>query len=572
MRKVFSLTVLFAAATMVAVQVRNSTRTETKNEKESLEEIETEIDHENDSDGPEEFLKFHQGIRTRSDESKPGYPANYQWTELQKAQRFSTKKAITSARVQSGNGVINYAERGPANVPGRTRGLLVDPDDATHKTWLAGSASGGIWKTINAGTSWQWLTPSISNLATTTLAMAESNHNTIYAGTGEGFGLVDGVNGTGIFKSADRGTTWSLLFNSVSLGPINRLAVDPTNENNLLVASNLGIYHSTDGGGNWSQVFQVPNNSGLYIQDLRATPGNFSTLYAAQYGVGVLKSMDGGTTWNKSNIGMAPSGRVEISISPVKTDRMSASAEGALSCTNSDLYLSDDGGTTWFLVTLTLSAKTVDYLSTQGWYDNTVAFSPYNKNVVYVAGVGAYQITLGSASVGSSGSYSLQVNNTTSFLTLVNFGASADGGKLDIGSSANSDSVQVRFGSGLTQKAHRFLVPVDSTSGVSPSKYSYQDYVDVPFQVWDVSKNQQLMVSFRDQDRNGVFDLLAQNTTSTATQQSREYIFINNVAYNPTTPNSSIATNGGQVFQEMFFFWPVLAGSGTWARTSLPPW
>jgi hypothetical protein len=565
MRKVFSLTALFVLTTIVAVHFRSRL----KDENDFFEAKEIESERENESDGPEKFLRFHQGIRTRSDEEKPGYPTNYQWAELQRARHFSAKRSVLAARTQSGgNGVISYTERGPGNVPGRTRGLIVDPDDATHNTWFAGSASGGIWKTTNGGTSWQWLTPSIPNLATTTLAMAESNHNTIYAGIGEGFGLVDGVNGNGIFKSIDRGVSWNLLTNSAPLGSVNRLAVDPSNENNILAAANSGIYHSIDGGTNWTKVY-----SGV-VQDLRPTPGNFLILFAAENRVGVLKSIDGGVTWNKSNTGMSPSGRVEIAVSPKKTNRIIASAQGTLSGAKSDLYLSDDGGLSWYLVSLSLANKTVDYLATsssdQGWYDNTVAFSPYNQDVVYIGGIGSYQITLGSVNSSSSGSYAMQEINTSSFLTLVNFGASASGGKLETGSGVNSDTVQIRFGPGLTQKAHRFLVPVGSTSGVPAASYSYQDYVDVPFQVWDLKTKQQLMVSFRDQDRNFKFNLLPLNTSATdATQQSREYIFVNNVPYNPGAPNPSIATAGGQEFQEMYFFWPV-GSSTTWDPNTLP--
>ena len=151
----------------------------------------------------------------------------------------------------------------------------------------------------------------------------------------------------------------------------------------------------------------------------------------------------------------------------------------------------------------------------------------------------------------------------TSFLTLVNFSASFGGGTLEVGSFANA-SVEVRFGSGKTQKAHRFLVPAGATSGVPDVSYSYADYVDVPFEVWDVTNNKQLMVSFRDQDRNGQFNLLLQNTEGDATTNSREYIYISNVDYNATTPSANIATNGGHIFQEMYFFWPVLADGKTW--------
>lgn len=519
---------------------------------------------ENREDGPMQFLKFHLGIRTGIDQEKPAYPHNYQIAELRKAQTSSSKK-FAAARVESiANGVTQFTERGPGNVPGRTRGLIVDPDDATHNTWFAGSASGGIWKTTDGGNNWQWLTSTLPNLATTTLAMASSNHNVIYAGTGEGFGLIDGVSGSGIFKTTNKGTNWSYLSSTSTIGDVNRIIVNPSDETMVIAATNTGIYKSTNGGTSWTKVF-----SGV-VQDLRATPSDFTVLYAAQYGVGVIKSIDAGSTWASSNKGMAPSGRVEIDVSPVQTNRIIASAEGSLSGGNTDLYVSDDGGTSWYLVTLSLSGKTVDYLGSQGWYDNTVAFSPYSKDVVYAGGTGVYKVTLGAAQTSTAGTYNMSEKNTSSFLSLTNFNATYYGGKLEVGTAVNQDSIEVRFGTGLSQKANRFLVPTGATSGVADANYSYQDYVDVPFQVWDVTKNQQLMVSFRDQNRNGVFDLIASNTTSSdATQQSREYLFIHSTTYS-TTPSSSLTVSGGQAVNQMYFIWPVLAASATWTPNSLP--
>jgi photosystem II stability/assembly factor-like uncharacterized protein len=519
---------------------------------------------ENREDGPMEFLKFHLGIRTGIGQDKPAYPHNYQLTELRKAQASSSKK-FSAARTESvANGVTQFTERGPGNVPGRTRGLIVDPDDATHNTWFAGSASGGIWKTTDGGSTWQWLTSSLPNLATTTLAMASSNHNVIYAGTGEGFGLIDGISGSGIFKTTNKGTNWSFLSSTSTLGDVNRIVVNPSDETMVIAATNSGIYKSTNGGTSWTKTF-----SGV-VQDLCPNPSDFSILYATQYGTGVIKSVDTGTTWALSNKSMAPTGRLEIDVSPVQPNRIVASAEGSLSGGNTDLYVSDDGGASWYLATLSLAGKTVDYLGTQGWYDNTVAFSPYSKDVVYVGGTGVYKITLGSAQTSSAGTYSMTEKNTSSFLSLTNFNATYYGGKLEVGSAVNQDSIEVRFGSGLTQKANRFLVPSGATSGVADASYTYQDYVDVPFQVWDVTKNQQLMVSFRDQNRNGAFDLIASNTTSSdATQQSREYLFIHSTAYS-TTQSSSLTVSGGQAVNQMYFIWPVLAASATWTPNALP--
>ena len=556
MKRIAPLVVLFVAGLMFVISKKSSTTNSSDGDRNQV--------REQRQDSPESFIAFHRGIRTQEGMNAPAYEDNYQFKELEKARRSAARKS-SSARTQAGNGVIEFTERGPANVPGRTRGLLVDPDDAAHRTWYAGSASGGIWKTTNAGTSWQWLTPFLPNLATSVLVMAESDHNIIYAGTGEGFGNLDGVQGHGIFKSTDRGSTWNFLPSTSDMTEINRMVVNPADANIVLAASNSGIFRSADGGTTWTQVY-----TGL-VQDLRAVSGNFNTLYATHYSVGVIKSTNGGLTWSLANTGINTNGRVEIAISPIKTDRIFASAEGTLSGSNSDLYVSDDGGATWSLVDLSLSNKVLNYLGSQGWYDNTIVCDPYNQDVVYVGGIGAYRIQLTAGGAGTAvGSYTMEEFNTASFINLINFGAEAYQGKLDLGEAANKTNVELRFGLGRSQKAHRFTVPVGSTSGVPEANYSYVDYVTVPFEVWDISTNRQLMVSFRDQDANGKFNLYEANTTGAPTEQSREYLFINNVTYDAAAANTSIAKGGGHIFQLMYNIWPTLTTGGTWNPDALP--
>jgi photosystem II stability/assembly factor-like uncharacterized protein len=530
---------------------------------------ETEEALESPSQGYQEYVKYHLSIRTRVDEVVPSYEPNYQSTELGKALHnlAIAKKTSGFARTaDDGNGVIRYTDRGPGNVPGRTRGLIVDPDDPTHKTWYAGSASGGIWKTANGGADWRWLTTDVPNLQTTTLVMAESNHNIIYAGMGESFSslvIAISIAPHGVLKSIDRGETWKLINNTSNFGPINRLIVDPTNENVVLAASTLGIFRSTDGGSNWIKVLNGR------IEDLHSTPGNFSILYATYNGLGVFKSVDAGITWTKSSKGMVTNGRIEIDISPVDPNRLAASVEGNSSGVHSDLFVSDDAGANWKLVSLILAGKTLDYLGFQGSYNNTISFSPYNKDVVYVGGQGLYQVTFGSPTTGSF-VYSINENNTAPFVNLLDFGGNSYGGKLDVNNSAVQDSVEIRFGPGLSQKTHRFLVPIGATSNVPASNYSYQDYIDVPFQVWNKKTNTQLMASFRDQGRDGKFNLIEENFSGSDVSQSREYFFINNVAYNAVSPSSSIVTNGGHMFNLMYFIWPVLPSGASWNPSQLP--
>ncbi|MCA6407423.1 MAG: T9SS type A sorting domain-containing protein [Cytophagales bacterium] len=515
------------------------------------------------ADGPEEFIKFHKDIRTPEDATSPQYKNGFLISELRAAQ-LTAQAARKNGRTQA-NGVLEWKERGPSNVPGRTRGLLVDPADPTRNTWLAGSASGGVWKTTNAGNSWVLVTPDLSNLATTVLAMAASNPNTIYLGTGEGFGNIDGVQGNGMYKSTDRGQTWSYLPTTSNFDDINRAIVDPNNENIVVVATNSGIYKTTNGGNNWTKVSTL-----TFIQDLKATPGNFSIQYSTRNGVGVLKSINAGDTWTLSNVGMGQMLRCEIDISPVKTNRIFAS------CENGDspkMLMSDNAGVSWSIINLTLNNVPLDFLGGtqlddgQGWYDNTIACDPFDRDVVYFGGINLFRAKLESAA-STGGFYIVEDVGFSNFMTLTNF-SGASNGSFDVGSSSNNISVEVRFGPSRSQKAHRFLVPTGSSSGVAAVNYSYQDYINVPFEVWDITNNRQLMASFRDQGRDGAFDLIPGNVDSPdATLQAREYLFINNVAYNASSPSADISKNGGHEFSMMFNIWPFLTQGATWPPTT----
>ena len=523
-------------------------------------------------DGPAEFIKFHNGIRTREGESTPGYEPGFKIIELQKAKFNQAKQARNSVGAELQASGIEWTERGPVNVPGRTRGLLVDPDDATKNTWFAGSASGGVWKTTNGGTNWTLITPDLSNLATTVLVMAGSNHNVIYLGTGEGFGNLDGVSGNGIFKSIDRGQSWTYLPSTSTFDDINRAIVSPVDPGIVIVATNNGIYRTTNGGNNWTQVSSLP-----LIEDLNATQGNFSVQYATQKTKGVLKSTDGGINWALSNTGMSPSGRIEIDISPVDPNRIFASAEGTLSGSKSDLYVSNDAGVTWTIVDVSFNNATIDFLGGQGWYDNAIACDPFNADIVYVGGVNIFRLQLGTGST-SVTKYNVEENNT-SFMNLVNFNANQYQGKISVGTGTNKN-VEVRFGPGKSQLAHRFTVPPaggtnqNGGPGVPDNQYIYQDYASVPFEVWEIDNGgndvRQLMVSFRDQERDGQFNLKKQDAVNDPDLlTSREYIFIHDISYQ-STPASLVAINGGQVVSRMYFFWPVLSTGKKWPDDIVP--
>ena len=348
-------------------------------------------------DEPDMFAEFQKTIRTRDGEPSPNYSVNYLMEELTKSQKQSKLFKSTA---------LNWIERGPGNVSGRTRGIIVDPSDATNKTWFAGSVGGGIWKTTNSGLTWENTTPDFPNLATTVLAQALSNPNIIYCGTGEGFFNADAVNGAGIFKSTDHGNTWVQLTSTANFDfrNVNRIIVDPANPDIVLACTNPGpsslsnpggVHRSTNGGITWTRVFSSTSNK---TQDLKADPLNFSIQYCTVNNDGVYKSTDSGLTWTKSSAGLTTNGRIEIAVSKSNPNYIYASAQ---TNTGSGLYLSEDKAATWLLVNST-DGKPQNWLQSQGWYDNTIAVHPFDEKIVFFGGVDLWKAQIQSGSTSTT--------------------------------------------------------------------------------------------------------------------------------------------------------------------------
>lgn len=537
-------------------------------------------------DGPEKYAFFHQAIRAGVTDfenlsNDQLYPAGYQRKALMEARnRYNPNRS--NRRTKS----LNFIERGPVNVPGRTRALIVDPTDPTGNTWFAGSVSGGIWRTNNAGELWTELTEGLPNIAFTTMDMPTSNPNIIYAGTGEGsYGGLSGVNGNGIFKSTDNGNTWVQLESTDNEEFINvsRIIVNPDNENEVIACTTnyafrngssrrSFIFKSIDGGNTWEKVFTA--SRGNDVQHLVATPGDFSTIYASVNGIGIFKSTDSGDTWVKKSSGLVTSnlsnstgllggdsfGRLELAVAPNNTDIIYVSVEGTASEVNSDLYVSFDAAETWNLVIEEDNETNPDWLRQQGWYDNTIAVHPFQDSILYVGGVDTWKMQLQAPRDTSTARVlDFESNNLEAFADIVNVFS-------DEGEQLTSDdylNIEVRFGQGLSQKAHRFTVPGGSTSGVPKENYTYRNYIDVPFEVWDTENNRQLMVSFRDNLNTGTFSLTNDFNTS------REYIFVHSIPYSETA-DEDVAQQGGHLFKSLHLIWLFSTEGVTWDANSLP--
>ncbi len=512
------------------------------------------------------YAAYHRHIRTASGSAGPAYPANYRFDELTKAQ--VARKTSAEA--------IPWVERGPGNVSGRTRAIVVDPDDPTHSIWIAGSVSGGLWKTTDAGDTWIELAPELPNLAISSLAQAASNPDVLYAGTGEGFFSIDHVAGDGIFKSVDRGDTWTQLSSTAAnldFRYVNRLLVNPNDENVVVAATRSGIYRSADGGSTWDRVFENPQPIGGAIgsvQDLAAQPGNFQIQIAGVYGKGVARSADGGQSWSLVDGGLVGAiGRVEVAFAPSDPSRVYAAVEQGGS---SGLHMSSDGGVSWTPVVETLTSADTNWLGAQGWYDNSIAVHPFFPDSVFVGGIELWKLAVSADTRQIETVTGVDEENTDSFLAFINFGAPYFGGALQTGdnegaidvTSADFVTVELRFGPGISQRAHRF-VP-DDGPGIPLNTYPYADYASVPFEAWDLANDRQLMVSFRDRLHDGEFDLIARDDDNLG----REYVFVHASAYDADNPHPEIAKDGGTVYKLLYFTWPILAPGGIWDAENLP--
>ncbi len=510
---------------------------------------------------PDMYSKYFKNITTRIGESESGYQMNYKTLELQKARRNNSKLKSVKAS-------LDFIQRGPANVGGRTRAIIVDPDDVNKNTWIAGSATGGIWKTIDGAENWTNLSDDLTNLSVNALAMANSNSDIIYAGTGESFpGSAQNL-GNGIWKSIDRGINWTQLSNTSTdkqFGYVNRLFVNPINAEIVIAATEAGIFKSINGGTDWVQVYE----SARGVEDLTAYPAARDTIFAGENRKGILRTVNGGDTWELFSKGLSTGSRYEIAVSPVNRNFIYTSID--ISDEVSEVFFSMDNANNW--------AKFDDaqnFLGGQGGYDNAIEAHPFIDSVVFVAGVNMWKLAFNKTATEKSSAVKAAYTVDTDFLSFVSFGGSHLNGGLSVDEGTNVlstdwTSVEIRFGDGLTQKAHRFTVPDKKTSGVAAAEYTYVDYVDVPFQVWDITNNKQLMVSFRDQEKNNIFDLYTRNGDSDAYGDlGREYIFINAIEYNASAPDASITVAGGHLNKALYMIWPELKVGATWDAENLP--
>ena len=290
-------------------------------------------------------------------------------------------------------GAFRLRSVGPAITSGRIAALAVNPKDRAH--YFVAVASGGVWKTTNAGTTFTPVFDDQGSFSIGAVTLDPNDVNTVWVGTGENNSQRSVAYGDGVYKSTDGGRSWQ----NVGLPKsehVAKILVHPKDSNTVYVAAqgplwgpggDRGLYKTTDGGKNWTRVLHVDDDTG--VTDVVMDPRNPDVLIAASYqrrrhvwtlvnggpGSGIHRTTDGGKTWKKMTSGLPGGdlGRVGLAMAPSDPDTVYAQVEAAEK--NGGIFRSTDNGKTW---------EKRNPFDSQAQYFCTPVVDPVNKHRLYV--------------------------------------------------------------------------------------------------------------------------------------------------------------------------------------------
>ncbi len=269
-----------------------------------------------------------------------------------------------------------------------------------------GGTGGGVWKTTNAGNTWENISDGSFGVGSVgAIAVAPSDPNVVYVGTGSACPRGNISNGDGMYRSLDAGATWTHI-GLEAAGQIGRIAVHPKDADLLYAAvlGNLfgpneerGVYRSKDGGATWENVNFISAHTGFV--DLAMDATNPRIIYAAAWRAdrkpwgltsgseegGLWKTTDGGDTWEQLTGGLPEGlvGRIGVTVSPARPERAWALIEAPGD--KGGVYRTDDGGKTWKQI------NTDAKLKQRPWYYSHIYADPHNADMVYALNTGFYR-------------------------------------------------------------------------------------------------------------------------------------------------------------------------------------
>jgi photosystem II stability/assembly factor-like uncharacterized protein len=330
------------------------------------------------------------------------------WRRLGRCARATGIPALVVAAALAGQGQakappsegvfagVTFRNIGPALQSGRIDDFAVC--EKNPAIFYVATATGGLWKTVNGGTTWEVLFDDLDDVVSIgDVAIANDDPNHVWVGTGENNNRNSSSWGKGVYKSTDGGRTW-VCMGLQDTKHIGRVVVDPRDHDIVYVAATghlwgpnreRGVFKTTDGGVTWANVLFVDDNTGA--TDIAMDPANSKVLYAAMYqrrraiwgfngggpGSGLYKSTDAGLTWTRLTHGLpaGPLGRIGLDVYRANPNVVYARIEHE---TESGLYRSDDAGTTW---------RKMSDVNPRPMYFGQVRIDPNDDRRIYVLGV-----------------------------------------------------------------------------------------------------------------------------------------------------------------------------------------
>ena len=318
-----------------------------------------------------------------------------QTLEAQKRKNKKTPESTPTVSLEA----FNLRNVGPAFLSGRIADIKTHPEN--ESVWYVATGSSGVWKTVNAGTTWTPIFDDQPSYSTGCITLDPSNPDVVWVGTGENVGGRHVAYGDGIYRSDNGGTTWKNMGLKKS-EHISEIIVHPDNSDVVWVAAQgplwtsggeRGLYKTSDGGTSWKKV--LGNDKWTGVTDIMIDPRNPQILYAATWdrhrtvaalmgggpGTALYRSDDGGENWTKLTNGLPKSnmGKIGITISPQNPDVVYAAIE--LDRTQGAVYRSSNRGASWTKMSDTVSGGTGPH-----YYQELYA-SPHEFDRLYLMNV-----------------------------------------------------------------------------------------------------------------------------------------------------------------------------------------
>jgi len=289
--------------------------------------------------------------------------------------------------VEKSENAVDWTLVGPKVIPesgtsfyagmGRLNVVTFNPNNS-DEIWV-GAPGGGIWRSNDFGTTWTPKGDQIPNLGVSDIVFHPTNPDIMYLATGDFDGTQN--RSIGVLKSTDHGESWQMTGLNYELTGarfIAHLLIDPNAPETIFATTNNGILKSTNGGGTWDVKTATTSFNDIMYQEgstttLFATGGNTTTFFV---------STDNGDNWTASSTGLANRGRFDIATTASDPDFL-------VGMNNNTVYRSTDGGTSWTSITAPST------LSTQGGYNQTLLIAPDDSNLIILGGVDGWRSTNG---------------------------------------------------------------------------------------------------------------------------------------------------------------------------------